>query len=117
MVFENIEFDPMESDIKPEMQPILDEVAYFMIDHPTYLLEISGHTDSAGNPDFNQELSQDRANAIRQYIEQKVNLDEGRVIAIGYGSSKPLREEKTEEDKRINRRVEFRVEKPDRPKK
>ncbi len=117
MVFENIEFDPMESDIKPEMEPILDEVAYFLIDHPTYLLEISGHTDSAGNPDFNQELSQDRANAIRRYIEQKVNLDEGRVIAIGYGSSKPLREEKTEEDKRINRRVEFRVEKPDTPKK
>lgn len=109
LVFKNIEFDPMQSDITPEMEPILDEVAYFLIDHPTYLLEIAGHTDSAGDAEFNQVLSQDRADAIKRYIERKVNIGSDRIEAIGYGSSKPIREEQTEEDRRINRRVEFKI--------
>ncbi|MDX5438491.1 MAG: OmpA family protein, partial [Pontibacter sp.] len=114
LVFQNIEFEPMQSDITPEMEPILDEVAYFMIDHPTYRLEIAGHTDSAGDPEFNLVLSQDRADAIKKYIEQKVNLEDSRIDAIGYGSRKPLREERNEEDRRINRRVEFTIIKPKR---
>ncbi|MBB6612266.1 OmpA family protein [Pontibacter sp. Tf4] len=114
MVFSNIEFDQNQSDIKEEMKPILDEVAIFLVDHPTYRLEISGHTDSAGDPEFNLSLSQDRANAIRKYIEDKVNLTDGRIDAYGFGSTKPLREEKTQEDRRINRRVEFRLIKPEK---
>ncbi|WP_276498022.1 OmpA family protein [Pontibacter litorisediminis] len=112
MVFENIEFEPMQSEITPDMEPILDEVAYFMIDHPTYMLEIAGHTDSAGDAEFNQVLSQDRADAIKRYIERKVNIGGDRIEAIGYGSSQPIREEVTEEDRRINRRVEFKIIKP-----
>ncbi len=112
MVFENIEFEPMQSDITQEMEPILDEVAYFMIDHPMHRLEIAGHTDSAGDPDFNLTLSQDRADAIKRYIERKVNIGSDRIDAIGYGSSKPIRQEVTEEDRRINRRVEFIIIKP-----
>ncbi|GHA71664.1 OmpA family protein [Pontibacter akesuensis] len=112
LVFQNIEFDQNQSTIKPEMEPVLDEVAYFMIDHPTYQLEIAGHTDGAGDAEFNLSLSQDRADAIKKYIEEKVNLEDGRIIAIGYGSRMPLKEEKTEEDRRINRRVEFTVIKP-----
>ncbi|AKD03383.1 OmpA family protein [Pontibacter korlensis] len=112
MVFQNIEFEPNQSNITPEMEPILDEVAYFMIDHPTYRLEIAGHTDSAGDPDFNLSLSQDRADAIKRYIDRKVNIGGERIDAVGYGSSKPIREEQTEEDRRINRRVEFKIIKP-----
>ncbi len=114
MVFKNIEFDQNMSDIKEDMKPILNEVALFLLDHPTYQLEISGHTDAAGDPDFNKSLSQDRADAIRYYIEQQGNIKEGRIVSIGYGSSKPLREEKTQEDRRINRRVEFRLIKPEK---
>jgi flagellar motor protein MotB len=112
MVFKNIEFEPNESTITEEMHPILDEVAFFLVEHPTFRLEIAGHTDGAGDPEFNQVLSQDRADAIMYYIQQKVRIEEGRIDAYGYGSSKPLREEKTEEDRRINRRVEFRLIKP-----
>ncbi|WP_347157922.1 OmpA family protein [Pontibacter chitinilyticus] len=112
MVFQNIEFDQNQSDIKASMELVLDEVALFLIDHPNYTLEIDGHTDNAGDQDFNRSLSQDRADAIRKYIEQKVHLPPGRIVAIGYGSSAPLREEKTEEDRRINRRVEFKLIKP-----
>ncbi|MDX5420650.1 MAG: OmpA family protein [Hymenobacteraceae bacterium] len=115
MVFKNIEFDQNQSDIKTDMEPVLDEVALFLIDHPTFRLEISGHTDGAGDKDFNLSLSQDRADAIRLYIEKRLNLPQGRIDAIGYGSSKPLREEKTEEDRKINRRVEFRLIKPGKP--
>ena len=114
MVFRNIEFDQNQAEIKEEMKPILDEVALFLIDHPTYRLEISGHTDAAGNPEFNLALSQDRANAIRLYLEAQGNINDGRIDAYGFGSTKPLREEKTQEDRRINRRVEFRLIKPEK---
>ncbi|MBJ6117000.1 OmpA family protein [Pontibacter sp. BT310] len=114
MVFRNIEFDQAQSDIKEEMKPILDEVALFLVDHPTFKLEISGHTDAAGNPEFNLALSQDRADAIRKYIEEKGNIARGRIESFGFGSTKPLREEKTEDDRRINRRVEFKVIKPEK---
>ncbi|WP_299825128.1 OmpA family protein [uncultured Pontibacter sp.] len=115
MVFENIEFDQNQSEIKENMKPILDEVALFLIDHPTFRLEIAGHTDGAGDKEFNLVLSQDRADAIRKYIEQRVNMIEGRIDAVGFGSSKPLRDEKTAEDRKINRRVEFRLIKPEKP--
>ncbi len=115
MVFQNLEFDQNESTIKPEMEETLDAVAYFLVDHPTFRLEIAGHTDGAGNPEFNLALSQDRADAILRYIRNKVPIPLERIEAIGYGSTKPLRPEVTEEDKRINRRVEFRLIKPDKP--
>ncbi|MHA6249150.1 OmpA family protein [Pontibacter sp. CAU 1760] len=112
MVFQNIEFDQNSATIKDEMKSILDDVALFMIDHPSYRLEIAGHTDGFGDPAFNLSLSQDRADAIKRYIGQKVNLLDDRIDAIGYGSQKPLREEKTQEDRRMNRRVEFTIIKP-----
>ena len=114
LVFKNIEFDQAESDIKEDMKPILDEVALFLVDHPTFKLEISGHTDAAGDSEFNLALSQDRADAIRKYIEEQGNIARGRIESFGFGSTKPLREEKTEDDRRINRRVEFRVIKPEK---
>ncbi|MCJ8165203.1 OmpA family protein [Pontibacter sp. E15-1] len=113
MVFRNIEFDQNMSNIKEEMEPILDEVALFLIDHPKFRLEIAGHTDGFGDPDFNRSLSQDRADAIKRYIERKVNITDDRIDAIGHGSQKPIRTpEKTEEDRRMNRRVEFTIIKP-----
>jgi len=115
MVFQNIEFEQNMSTIKAEMEPVLDEVALFLIDHPTFRLEIAGHTDSYGDADFNRSLSQDRADAIKEYITRKVNIPRDRIDAIGYGNQKPLREEKTEEDRRLNRRVEFTIIKPSKP--
>ncbi|MFD2513761.1 OmpA family protein [Pontibacter locisalis] len=117
MVFENIEFDQNKAEIKEGMKPILDEVALFLVDHPTFRLEIAGHTDAAGDPEFNLSLSQDRAYAIRRYIENKAKLAPGRIDAMGYGSSKPIRKENTEEDRRANRRVEFKLIKPAKPEK
>ncbi|PSR56209.1 hypothetical protein AHMF7605_23230 [Adhaeribacter arboris] len=113
LIFKNIEFDEEKSDIKPIMEPILDRIVLFMVDHPAFKLKIGGHTDGSGDLDFNTQLSQKRADSIKKYIEQKGKIPEGRIEAWGYGSSEQLREEKTEEDRRINRRVEFKLIKPE----
>ncbi|WP_022822502.1 OmpA family protein [Hymenobacter norwichensis] len=112
LVFQNIEFDQDKATIRQAMHPVLDRIALFMVDHPTFRLSISGHTDSKGDPDFNEKLSQDRAEAIRRYIEAKGKLQPNRIESFGYGSTKPLKEEATPEDAKTNRRVEFRLIKP-----
>lgn len=117
LIFKNIEFDQDKAGIRASMQPTLDRIALFMVDHPEFRLNISGHTDSKGDPDFNEKLSQDRAEAIRRYIEQKGKLQPNRIENQGFGSTKPLKEEVTEEDAKTNRRVEFRLIKPNQDKK
>lgn len=112
LIFKNIEFDEGKSEIKPGMEGVLSRIVLFLADHPTYKLQIDGHTDNSGNPDFNLELSQKRADAIRQYILEKGKFLEDRIEAWGYGSTDPVKEELTEEDKQINRRVEFKLIKP-----
>ncbi|QIX60731.1 OmpA family protein [Hymenobacter lutimineralis] len=113
LIFKNIEFDQDKASIRASMHPVLDRIALFMVDHPDFRLSIEGHTDSRGNPEFNEKLSQDRAEAIRRYIEQKGKLKPNRIDSMGYGSTKPLKDEVTEEDARTNRRVEFRIIKPE----
>src|SRR5690606_40392962 len=71
-----------------------------------------GHTDSDGREAFNLELSQKRAESIKEYITYFGNIDESRVDAKGYGSSKPIVEELTAADKAMNRRVEFEIYRP-----
>ena len=68
-----------------------------------------GHTDSQGSEEINRKLSQARADAIRQYLIDHFAIDPGRITAIGYGSSKPLVEETSEEQRQLNRRVEFEI--------
>lgn len=108
--FESIEFGSNSSKILPEMKADLTKLVDFMLDNPDRKLKIGGHTDSKGNPKHNQELSQDRADAIKKFIVDNGNISPDRIIAIGYGSSKPIIEkENSEEDRRVNRRVEFEI--------
>ncbi|MBX9850711.1 MAG: OmpA family protein [Cytophagaceae bacterium] len=111
--FQTLEFQPGKWDILPEMDADLDKVVSFLVDHPTFKCKISGHTDSKGDQLSNLELSQKRADAIKKYIVEKGYIDESRIEAVGFGSEKPIvAEEKTEDDRRINRRVEFELLKP-----
>lgn len=107
--FASVEFEPAKADILPSMYADLDRVVLFMADNPTLRLRISGHTDSDGREAANLELSRRRAEAIRQYILEKGGFDSSRIEAVGYGSSRPLVPEVTEEDKKRNRRVEFEI--------
>lgn len=111
--FQTLEFEQGSSNILPEMEPDLNKVVSFMVDHPTFKLKISGHTDSQGDAQKNLALSQKRADAIKNYIIERGQIEADRIEAIGYGNQKPIvAEEKTEEDRRINRRVEFELIKP-----
>jgi flagellar motor protein MotB len=109
LTFKNIEFDGGKSEIKEEMEPILDRIVLFLADHPTVRLRISGHTDGDGDSQANLELSEWRAIAIKNYLVEKGNLAPDRIDAFGFGNTQPVRDEMTAEDKRINRRVEFKL--------
>ncbi|GIV32504.1 MAG: hypothetical protein KatS3mg031_0039 [Chitinophagales bacterium] len=108
--FETIEFALNSWEIRPEMYPALNKIRDFMLDNPGFNLKISGHTDSQGNPEANNILSQKRADAIKEYLVKKGSVAEHRITAIGYGSSRPIvKEEKTDADRKLNRRVEFEI--------
>lgn len=112
MEFKSIEFDLESAEIKPSMFYDLDNLATFLMDNPDFKLRISGHTDSYGSPEYNLELSKKRAQAIMDYLVYFGNVPKARIEAEGYGSSQPIVEEVTEEDRQLNRRVEFELYRP-----
>jgi outer membrane protein OmpA-like peptidoglycan-associated protein len=107
--FESIQFGNEESNINGSMFGDLNKVGEFLLDNPEFTLKISGHTDSDGREEFNLELSQKRADAIKEYLVYFNSVEPERIISEGYGSSKPLVKEVTDADKGINRRVEFQL--------
>lgn len=111
IAFESLEFENGKANILPAMHADLDKLANFLIDHPELHLTISGHTDSAGKEESNLKLSQARADAIRDYLIMIFLIDANRIKAIGYGSSKPITQEYSDEHKQLNRRVEFEISK------
>jgi len=109
IAFKTLEFENGKADILPAMHEDLAKLGNFLIDHPSFKLQISGHTDSQGKEDANLRLSQARADAIRAYLIKEFKIDQDRITAHGYGSSKPIVEERTDEDRKLNRRVEFEI--------
>lgn len=108
--FTSIEFKEGKADVIPDMEADLDKLVILLADHPKLGLKISGHTDSSGDHASNLKLSQDRADAIKKYIVDKGKFDPKRVTAIGYGDTVPIiKNEKNDEDKKVNRRVEFEI--------
>ena len=110
--FSSIEFDNGSSELKTSMYPDMDKLADFLLDNPDFKLKISGHTDSDGSFDFNMDLSKERSKAIAEYIIYFGNIATARIETFGYGSTQPIVEEKTDEDKALNRRVEFELYRP-----
>jgi flagellar motor protein MotB len=111
-VFKSLEFKRNSWDILSGMKADLNKLVNFMIDHPQFKIKISGHTDLQGNADENLKLSQKRADSIKQYLVKtsRNKIDNKRIETIGYGSSRPIIPvESTEQDRQINRRVEFEV--------
>ena len=110
ITFESIDFKTNQSDILPQMENNLHAVIDFLKEHEDYNLEVIGHTDSDGDHDLNLKLSKERAKNIRTYILKYGNLEEWRIIADGVGDQEPIvKIEKTEDDKKLNRRVEFNM--------
>ncbi len=103
-----IYFDTDKSDIKPASAATLDEVASLLkIDRPLKL-EVSGHTDNVGDKAHNQKLSEARAQAVVNALVSKYGIDAKRLSARGYGDTKPVAPNNSDENKAKNRRVELR---------
>lgn len=109
IAFASLEFENGKADILPAMHADLDKLANFLIDHPDFSLNISGHTDSQGSEDSNLRLSQARADAIKAYLIYEFRIDGSRISATGFGSAKPLVEEINDHNRKLNRRVEFDI--------
>ena len=105
-VIEGIYFDTNKATIKPTSQPKLDEAADILKKYPQIRLEISGHTDSRGSRDYNVDLSQQRAEAVRDYLVGK-GIDAGRLQTRGAGPDEPRDTNRTDEGRANNRRIEF----------
>ncbi len=104
-----IQFESGKSVIKGSSYPILDKIANLMLQHGEYKLDIAGHTDNTGDATKNLKLSEDRANAAKQYLIQK-GVPTDRLRSEGYGISKPIADNDTAAGRYKNRRVEFHVE-------
>ncbi len=108
--FESIEFDVGKADLKTEMYADLNKIVNFLYDNYEFKLRISGHTDSMGDSNKNLALSKERANVIRDYIVIFAGIVEERVQSEGYGDTMPIvPDERTESDRKLNRRVEFEI--------
>lgn len=104
-------FSSGRADILPQARERLDEVAKFLQSNPDRRVAIEGHTDNQGSDTFNLALSVQRAEAVRQYLEQK-GVDRTRMSAAGRGEQLPIGSNDTAEGRAYNRRVEIILEKP-----
>ncbi len=107
-VIQGINFKQGTSDIEKSSYPTLDSVVEILNKYPSVRLEVSGHTSSEGTEKRNQELSEERAGAVRKYFIDK-GIGEERIVGRGAGASEPIADNETKEGREANRRIEFRV--------
>lgn len=107
-VLKNINFDTNSAAIKAQYYGDLDEVVAVLQANPGLNLIIQGHTDSQGNDDANQKLSQARAESVMKYLANK-GIDAGRLSAEGFGETQPIASNDTVEGRAENRRIELKV--------
>ena len=100
-------FDSNSSYIKKDAYPLLDEVATILEKNPQMKVEIQGYADNTGTPQYNQWLSERRAKRVMDYLVSK-GINPERLQAKGYGSTRPVASNATEEGRAQNRRVELR---------
>ncbi|MBE2245868.1 MAG: OmpA family protein [Candidatus Competibacteraceae bacterium] len=104
----NVFFDSGKFDLREESYSELNRVVTLLNKNPNISIEVSGHTDAVGNDATNQTLSQNRANSVCAYITGK-GIDKSRLTCKGYGETKAVASNSTEEGKQLNRRVEFTI--------
>lgn len=104
----NLFFKTGSSEIEPASYPELNRLVELMKLNPKLIIEIEGHTDNIGEENYNMALSTERAKAVRLYLLDH-NIPSKRVSFIGYGETKALADNNTEEGRSKNRRVEFKI--------
>lgn len=108
ILIKNIFFDFGKASLREASFPDLNRLVTLLNQYPAMKVEISGHTDNVGSDEANQGLSQNRAKAVVDYLLSK-NIDASRLVAKGYGKTKPVATNSTDEGRQQNRRVEFTI--------
>ncbi len=104
----NVFFAQSKAVLLPESYPELDRLVRIMKDNKTIEIQLEGHTDGRGDPAANLELSEQRVHAVKQYLVSK-GISEKRIVGKGYGGTRPMYANTSEEYRRLNRRVEFKI--------
>ncbi|WP_428310762.1 OmpA family protein [Hydrocarboniphaga sp.] len=108
IVLQNVNFEFNKATLTADSKTVLDGVATGLKSDPNMKVELAGHTDSKGSDAYNLKLSQNRANSVKAYLVTQ-GIPASRLTAKGYGETKPVATNDTDEGRAQNRRVEFRV--------
>ena len=104
----NITFATGSAQINANFYDVLDSIALVLKEFNKTAIEISGHTDSTGNKDNNQTLSEDRADSVGEYLKSK-GVAAGRIQSKGYGQRRPIASNDSAAGREQNRRVELKL--------
>ena len=107
-ILEGCNFETGKAILQPESYEVLDELVAYLNRKDDEKAELAGHTDNVGSAASNLKLSLDRANTVRDYLISK-GIDQSRLIAKGYGMTKPIADNKTEAGRAQNRRTEVNI--------
>ena len=108
VVLNNIFFETNHYSLLPSSESELKTLLDLLEKNTSIVIEISGHTDNIGSPEYNLELSSKRANTVKEYLEGK-GIEGIRLLSRGYGHAKPIADNDTEEGRAKNRRTEFKI--------
>lgn len=101
----DIQFEIDQGDIQREEKEKLAVVGAFLQKYPETTVLIEGHSDNVGSADHNVELSRQRAETVARYLVDNFQIAHSRVRAVGYGDTRPVADNRSEEGKRMNRRI------------
>jgi outer membrane protein OmpA-like peptidoglycan-associated protein len=102
-------FASNKSQLRPEMEGVLNIIAQMLVEYRDTRIVISGHTDDAGEADYNQQLAERRARAISRFFTDSGVAAE-RIVIFGYGESQPIADNSSAEGRATNRRIEILLE-------
>jgi outer membrane protein OmpA-like peptidoglycan-associated protein len=105
---EGVTFDTGSAEIKPQFSRALTQVAQTLNEYPESYIDVIGHTDSVGAADYNQTLSEKRADAVRRALIQR-SVAAARVVAYGMGENSPVADNASAAGRSANRRVEIKI--------
>jgi OOP family OmpA-OmpF porin len=100
-----VRFEFNKAEIQTEYTDHLEEVAEFLMRYPETKMVVEGHTDSVGSMEYNEDLSQRRAESVKQFMVDEYGIRANRLKAVGYGESRPIASNGTPEGRQKNRRV------------
>lgn len=104
----DVTFDYNSAAVRPGLYAEIDRISNVLIQYPQTVIRVEGHTDSSGSDSYNLDLSQRRADAVKNLIVQR-GVSSTRIETIAYGESMPIADNSTEAGRTMNRRVEIKI--------